>query len=352
MQQVLFRRLLFAGYLCLAAGSIITATSEVVTANNTLQRLNLETQPKVVKIFGVGGFRQLEAYQTGIFVSPSGHILTAQSLVLDQGEVTVVQWDGKRTNGKVIGIDPVKELALVKIDVSEPAEHFPLESVEIMVPGTRVLAFANVFGIAVYDEPVSVLQGVITGVAPLSARRGSFHANYSGKIYVLDAATNNPGAAGGAVTDLSGRLIGLIGKELRSESAGTWLNYCLPTEALREPVEQMMKGESSAPPQVVDDPRDRNTLGSYGIVLVPDVLERTPPYIDRVVKKSSAARAGLRPDDLLVAVEGRTVTSQRDLIVTIASAPDAERLSLTVLRDRDLVQVSMEPVEMLADRNE
>ena len=81
-----------------------------------------------------------------------------------------------------------------------------------------MLAFSNLFGIATGDEPVSMLHGVVSAVAPLDARRGAFTTNYRGDVYVVDAAANNPGAAGGALTDSQGRLLGMLGKELRSSS--------------------------------------------------------------------------------------------------------------------------------------
>ena len=94
-----------------------------------------------------------------------------------------------------------------------------------------MLAFSNLFGIATGDEPVSMLHGVVSAVAPLDARRGAFATNFRGDVYVVDAAANNPGAAGGALTDSQGRLLGMLGKELRSSLTGTWLNYALPVSA-------------------------------------------------------------------------------------------------------------------------
>ena len=303
--------------------------------------LNLQVQPKVVKIFGVGGLRQLEAYQTGIFVSPEGHILTVQSLVLDDEEVTVVLSSGARATGKVTAVDPLLEIALVKIELGEPVEFFELDDALSLEPGARVFAFANVFGIAVYDEPVSMLHGVVTSIVPLSARRGAFQANYSGPVYVVDAATNNPGAAGGAVVDLQGRLVGLVGKELRSEVTETWLNYALPVSALREPVERLKAGEAVPPADEPDVPSERRTPADYGLVLVPDVVERTPPFVERVVPNSAAAKAGVRSDDLIVGIGTRTVASQRDL-VRLLGGLEADKVELTLLRGTELIRIALQ----------
>src|SRR5438128_1171741 len=83
--------------------------------------------------------------------------------------------------------------------------------------GTGVLAFSNQFEIATRDEPVSIQRGLVQAITKLKGRRGIHEANFSGTVYVLDAITNNPGAAGGALTDRNGKLLGLIGRELKNE---------------------------------------------------------------------------------------------------------------------------------------
>src|SRR5207302_147534 len=73
--------------------------------------------------------------------------------------------------------------------------------------GNRVLAFSNLFGVATGDEPSSVQHGIIAVKTRLDARRGTFETPYHGAVYVLDAMTNNPGAAGGALTNVHGELL-------------------------------------------------------------------------------------------------------------------------------------------------
>ena len=98
--------------------------------------------------------------------------------------------------------------------------------------------------------------------------------NFRGDVYVVDAAANNPGAAGGALTDSQGRLLGMLGKELRSSLTGTWLNYALPVAAFAPTVEDMLAGRFT-PPELseVDRPDNPLSLAALGIVLVPDVVD-------------------------------------------------------------------------------
>ncbi|MCP5990342.1 hypothetical protein NL344_28375, partial [Klebsiella pneumoniae] len=71
-------------------------------------------------------------------------------------------------------------------------------------PGDWVLGFSNQFEIAMRDEPMSVGRGVVAAVSKLAGRRGIFDFPYTGDVYVVDAITNNPGAAGGPLTDRQG----------------------------------------------------------------------------------------------------------------------------------------------------
>src|SRR4029079_3078928 len=116
--------------------------------------------------------------------------------------VTVVLDDGRRFEAQHVASDPLTEIAVLKFDPGQdPVPCFDLPHSPHTMAGARVLAFSNLFGIATGDEPVSMLQGVVSAVAPLEARRGAFISPYRGDVYVVDAAANNPGAAGGALTD-------------------------------------------------------------------------------------------------------------------------------------------------------
>lgn len=307
---------------------------------NDLVDVTRDAQAKVVKLYGAGGPRGLEAYQSGILISAEGHVLTVWSYVLDADEATVVLDDGRRFTARLVGADPLTEIAVLACDdVTEPLPYFDLAKAAGAEVGTRVLALGNLFGIATGDEPVSVLHGSISAIAPLEARRGAFATPFRGDVYVVDAATNNPGAAGGALVDQQGRLLGMLGKELRSELTGTWLNYVLPVEAFQPTVEAILAGRFT-PPELdeADRPENPLTLADLGIVLVPDVVSRTPPYVDRIVPESPAALAGLKPNDLLVMVNAHVCSSCRDAVELLSHYERHAPVRLAVLRDSALVE--------------
>jgi serine protease Do len=321
----------------------LVAGSGVARADNSLTTLAREIQLKIVKIYGAGGLRGLEAYQSGMLISANGHVLTTWSYVLDSDDATIVLDDGRRFAATLVGADPIAEIAVLKIDAgAESFPHFELSSSAVAEVGTRVLAFSNLFGIATGDEPVSMLLGYVSAVAPLEARRGGFSSNYRGDVYVVDAATNNPGASGGALVDMHGRLVGMLGKEMRSELTGTWLNYALPVAAFASNVEAIRNGQFTATTVADRDRPDKPlTLASLGIVLVPEVVSRTPPYIDRIVPGTPAAKAGLRPDDLVVMLDSSVVTSCRQATAIVEQFEHDATIRISVLRDDALMDYTI-----------
>jgi len=340
------RLTILAGLLAGLAPPAIAAAD--APAAGSLADTIARVQPKMVKIYGAGGLRGLEAYQSGFLISPEGHILTVWSYVLDTDSVTAVLADGRRFEAKLVGADPRLEAAVLKIE-SADLPCFDLAQAPAGGPGDRVLAFSNLFGVATGSEPMSVQHGTIAVVPRLEARRGTFETPYNGPVYVLDVVTNNPGTAGGALVSRHGELLGMLGKELRNALNNTWLNYAIPVERLRDSVEQIRAGKFVArrSEEPAKKPERPMTLERLGIVLVPDVVERTPPYVDQVLPGSPAAKAGIRPDDLVVLVGDRLVRSCKSLREELQYLDAEDRAKLTVLR----AQAMQEFVLQASDEN-
>ncbi|MEW4565685.1 trypsin-like peptidase domain-containing protein [Bremerella sp. JC770] len=307
----------------------------------TLREVTRDVQQKVVKIYGAGGLRGLESYQSGSLISDKGHVLTAWSYVLDSSVITVVLDDGRHFVAELAAADPRFGIALLKID-AENLPHFSLDKGVSPKVGDRILSFSNLFGIAAGDEPASVLSGYVSAITPLEARRSTFPSAYQGPVLIVDAIVNNPGAAGGVLTDQQGNFAGLLGKELRSSRNDIWLNYAIPIAQLREPIEDLLAGRSRpAIDPEKEKPLSPLTLQHLGLVLVPNVLDKTPPYVERVRRDSLAEAAQLRPDDLILYADGTLISSQKALIETFSYKDRDDIVSLTVLRDGQLVELTL-----------
>lgn len=342
---------------CLTGGLAVEARAQMGSA--TIE----EILPRVVKIYGAGGLRGLHAYSSGFLVKVNFkpddkvvpgrddvHIITAWNHVLDTGRVTVVLGDGRRLEADVLGAEPQLQMAVLK-PVSAPPDLpcFELDDTPPASPGTRVLAFSNMFKVAVGDEAVSVLHGVIASRTKLPVRRGAFEVPYDGYVYIVDAITNNSGAAGGALTTLDGRLLAMIGKELRNAETNTWVNYAIPVDELIETIRQIITGDYVAR-KVETDTANPNRYDpiDFGLVMVPDVLFRTPPYIDSVIPGSAAAGAELQPDDLVLFVNEELIQSIKSLHEQLGKLEAGDTVRLVVRRGDRLISVEF-PVERKRD---
>jgi len=333
-------------------------------AQQSLSSVTREVNKKTVKIYGAGGFKGLPSYGTGILVSPDGWILTANSPILNTADLRVHLYDGRVYVANVIYKEPELDLALVKIDDREKVDRLPYfnfaaaAAAPVAEAGTWVLALSNQFNIATRDEPVSVQKGVIQAHTALHGRKGIFRAPYEGEVYFLDQITNNPGAAGGPITNTKGELLGLIGRELKNTLSDTWINYALPVQARFEgqredkKTKEMKKvvvtlaefvkdGMARIYKPVDPNPRRQVANGYTGIILVPNPVQVTPPYIEEVVPGSPAERAGLRPDDLIVYVEGELVPSIRQYREIIKYAQPNQDITLEIERGRRLQTIKL-----------
>lgn len=317
---------LFAFVLCLG----LAATA---TAADPFDKVTAKVNEKMVKIFGAGGFRGATNYSTGILISADGHFITIASQTLDTSELIVHLSDGRRMKAKVLATEPELDLAVcyIRLDgkkkddesngldlphykLAEEAKRKPSEA------GDWCLAFSNLFEIAMRDEPMSIMQGTIMSYSKLHGRRGIFDFPYTGDVYVVDAITNGPGAGGGALTTTKGDLLGIIGREIKNSLSETWINYAIPlnakvdikdgdktvTIALLDFVDKGMKGQWK---RIIKAAAANGPGGYTGIRFVPNVLDRTPPYIDELEDKSPAKKAGLEVNDLVSFIDGDPIYS-------------------------------------------
>ncbi len=323
------------------AGALLIPAGLGAQVPSPLPLVIAQVQPKMVKVYGAGGVRGLEAYQSGFLISGEGHILTAWSYVLDTDAVTAVLDDGRRFQAELIGANPRIEIAVLKID-GAALDFFDLQDSILLQTGDRVLAFSNLYGIAVGNEPSSVLHGYVSAQTQLNARRGVYATTYNGNVYVLDAMTNNAGSAGGALTDHNGNLAGVLGKELRNAQNNIWLNYALPVGDIRSAVADILSGKVRRDEDAaVRKPDQPVTLSLLGLALIPDILHKTPPFVERVRLTSASARAGLRADDLIVMVQAIMVHSCKDVVRELSFIDRLDAVRLTILRDQTLLELEL-----------
>ncbi len=299
----------------------------MIVAQNPVTDTARDVNRKLVKLFGAGGFKGLPSYGTGILISPKGFIVTVNNHILTTSDLRVHLYDGRSYHAKVVAREPDLDLAVLKIEEEvDFLPHFDLAK-EAARPlaeaGDSILALSNCFQVATRDEPMSVQRGVIAAYAELHGRRGMFDAPFTGEVYFVDAIANNPGSAGGALVNRKGELLGVIGRELKNSLTDTWINYAVPIQARVEYLDDDKKKKSTDVSSFAKDVMEGKFVarektkrdeqrGYTGLILVPNAVSATPPYVEEVIAGSPAAQAGFRPDDLIVYVDGNLVPTIRD----------------------------------------
>lgn len=314
--------------------------ANAVKEANPFERAIAESQSKLVKVYG-GKLGREAGYATGMVVSANGEILTAAGAMLSTDSLRVVDSLGVEHSAKVVKRNAGWQLALLKIEAETP-QHFDLKRSAEVSPGDWALVVSNAFRVGEGNEPLGVTLGVVSGKQRLDARRGFTGVELPGDVIFMDAITSNPGAAGGAVLKEDGTLLGMVGKLLEDKNSGARVNYAIPTEALgkflQEMPEEMLADDGSKGPDLTGTSAERRELG---IRVLAVGGTRGAAYVDRVIPGSEAAVAGVRPDDLVVSVNGKTIRDGATLKKALAGTSGSETVVLEVKRKDQLLRLEL-----------
>ncbi len=347
-----FTRMLARVVPVIVAAGLFVHTAD---AQRSVTKAAREVNTKMVKLFGGGGFKGLPSYGTGILVSDDGYILTVNNHILVTTNLRVHLYDGRFHYAKLIAREPGLDVALLKID-GEVANlpHYDIEKMakrKLAETGDWILALSNQFQIATRDEPMSVQRGVISAYTELRGRRGVFAAPYRGKVYFLDVVACNPGSAGGIITDRRGNLLGILGRELKNKLTDTWVNYAVPIQASVDiqrdgkPVTidlaRFVKEAKTGKYQQGERQASVDKGGYHGLVLVPNVVSATPPYVDDIARNSPADKAGFRPDDLITYIDGEFVTTISLFREIMKGYGPGDKVRIEVQRDNELKSLTI-----------
>ena len=329
---------------------VVTACACILVFGNSASANDLQTvvetnQQAVVKLFGAG-VGTLDSYGSGVLVSAEGHVVTVWNHLVNTGFLTAVVADGRRFTVTVTGTSLEHDLAVLKLNCNEKDQFnfVDLAAQPDVVFGQSVLAFSNVFHVATGNEPVSVVHGIIACEAIVDAGLGRWQFPVKSPVYVLDAITNNSGAAGGLLADINGQPLGLLGREIRHRETDMWVNYAVPWKTLQPAISAIIAGQKLQTTESDEtSPRlsERRLTAAYGLTLMPGVLQKTPAYIDKVVPDSIAATAGFKRGDLVVLLNDDIVQSVEDLQQLLAGFRARQKISFTINRGGSLQTLSL-----------
>ena len=260
---------------------------------------------------------------SGVIVSPDGIILTNHHVISDADEIDVALADGRKVKAKIIGSDPETDIAVLKIDNKQLPTPITLGKIESIHVGDVVLAIGNPFGVG-----QTVTSGIISAIG-----RDHVGINTFENFIQTDAAIN-PGNSGGALVDTRGHLIG-INTAIYSNNGGSMgIGFAIPINLVKQVMESILNNGSVTRGWIGVEPQNLSNELSESLGLPKNT---TGVLLSGVLEGGPAARGGIKPGDVLIAVNGNSTKDVRQLLNQIAQINPGNEAILKILRkDKEL----------------
>ena len=259
---------------------------------------------------------------SGIIISPDGYILTNNHVVENAEKVKVTMYDKTTYDAKVIGTDPLTDLAVIKINAKNLTAAY-LGNSDALKVGQWVMAIGN---------PLSLTSTVTAGIVSAKGRSqlGLIKNRYGVEDFIQTDAAINPGNSGGALVDLSGAVVG-INSAIATQGTGTYIGYgfAIPINMAKEVAKDLIA-------------HGKVTRGYIGIEIssVDDALAKSigldKPQgimVQSLVDGGAAKSAGIKEGDVILKVDGKEVEQPSDLQSYIAGKTAGTVVDLTLFRD-------------------
>ncbi|MEC8214493.1 MAG: trypsin-like peptidase domain-containing protein [Cyanobacteriota bacterium] len=290
--------------------------------------------PMFRQFFGLQGGRapssQVQRGQgSGVLFDSEGLLLTNAHVVENADQLMVGLADGRRVPGRVVGKDTLTDLAVVRLEGKGPWPTASLGNSDRLQVGDWAIAVGNPFGLE-----NTVTLGIVSNL-----NRNVSQLGISGKrldLIQTDAAIN-PGNSGGPLLNADGEVIGI--NTLVRTGPGAGLGFAIPINRARVIAQQL-----------VETGRARHPMIGIGLSPVPSPKPGAAIPSGAVIRSvqpgGPAARAGLREEDVIVAIDGRPMADPAAVVSAIERRGIGDALTVTVRRGASTLDVSLTPVDM------
>ena len=285
---------------------------------------------------GISGTFKQNGQGTGFLIDTDGHILTNNHVVKGASSIYVVI-DGDEVEAKVLGTDPIHDLAVIRIDPTRVAGINPLQfgDSDTVKPGQIAIAIGNPYGL---DDTITV--GVISGL----------NRNIGGMTGMIQTdATLNPGNSGGPLLNVNGQVIG-INTAIESPAAGaTNIGFAVPSNIAKAALPDLLTGKQVERPWIGISGRaiTQSLATDLGLPVNKGV------YVVTVVPDSPADKAGLKGSgtdssgkldsdgDIITAVDGKPVDSVEDVSAYLNTKKVGDVIRFTIIRSGQSMDVEV-----------
>jgi S1-C subfamily serine protease len=250
---------------------------------------------------------------SGFIIRPDGLVLTNYHVIEKGTDVEVHLYNGDHYAAKVLGVDPVGDLALLHIEPRSPLPVAPLGHSSSLKVGELVVAIGSPFG---FEHTITF--GIVSG-----KKRHLLHSGIVGGFIQTDASINT-GNSGGPLVNMHGEVVGINTATVgRGE-----LGFAIPIDAVKEVLTQLYSGNSPARGWlgVQIRPLEPSKALSLGLDAQPGV------YVHDVLNDQPAYQAGIQPGDVILQFDGMTVATPLDLQSVVAATPVGKQVEVQVYR--------------------
>ncbi len=262
--------------------------------------------------------RQVEVFGSGFIISKEGHILTNYHVINNVKDLKIKLMDGSEYEGRVLGVDPDLDVAVVKINA--PGKILPVvklgdsDAIEI---GDIIFAIGNPFGL-----DGTVTQGIVSAKG-----RTSLGINQFENFIQIDAAIN-PGNSGGPLLNIKGEVIGINDAIYSQTGNYAGVGFAIPINIVKKNLNDLIAGKPIEYGYigVAVYPMDKNKAEYFGLKEITGVI------IASIEPGSPASKAGLKNLDVILSYNGKKVESTGDLAYYVKSTKPGEKVTLQILR--------------------
>ncbi len=257
---------------------------------------------------------------SGVIINSNGYIVTNNHVIANADEIEVTLHNNKSYQAKVIGTDPSTDLALLQIK-AENLTSIPLVNSDAIKIGDWVLAVGN---------PFNLNSTVTAGIVSAKSRNiNILRDRYAIESFIQTDAAINPGNSGGALVNLQGGLIGINTAIASPTGSYTGYGFAIPANIVSKVVEDLLKFGvvQRGFLGITISSLDSKLAAEKGIELSQGVL------VDSVLENSAAENAGIKPNDVILKIQGTKVTTSSELQEIIGRHRPGDELLVLANRD-------------------
>ncbi|MDC8785861.1 S1C family serine protease [Roseateles koreensis] len=262
---------------------------------------------------------------SGVIVSSQGYLLTNNHVVEGAADIEVLLSDGRQTKATLVGTDPETDIAVLKIELDR-LPVIQLGHIEGLQVGDVVLAIGNPFNVG-----QTVTSGIVSALG-----RDQLGINTFENFIQTDAAIN-PGNSGGALVDTDGNLVG-INTAIYSRSGGSLgIGFAIPISTASQVMESLIRDGRVA----------RGWIGVQTRELTPEFIDafklsvREGVLISGVLANAPAAKAGIKPGDVITQIGPKAVHTPAQLLLAVSAVPPQTATKVSVLRGKQSLELDV-----------